>query len=98
MNPERAREELVAQARAALEIEPEEVERAHRRFVARLDADAERGGWRNNTELRPVFAFWARTLLLGFIGVTVIALGWWRCPLYELSVAAPPEIFDGAND
>jgi hypothetical protein len=89
MTPETQRSELIAAARAALELEPEEVERAHHRLVARLDADAQRGGWRNTTELRPFLATWLRTLVLGTIGVAVVSLGWWRCPLYELSVAEP---------
>ncbi len=101
MTPETQRSELLASARAALELRPEEVERAHHRFVARLEADAERGGWRDTHELRPFLATWARTLLLGVIGVAIVSLGWWRCPLYELSVAEPREhdiVYPEADD
>jgi hypothetical protein len=97
MTPETQRDELLASARAALELEPDEIDRAHDRFVARLDADAQRGAWRNTTELRPFLATWLRTLVLGVVGVSLISLGWWRCPLHEESVAKPREHFDPAE-
>ena len=91
------RAELLASARAALELAPEEVDRAHHRFVARLEADAQRGEWRNTTELLPMLRTVARVLLLGFVAVAIVTLGWWRCPLYETSVANPPEEFRPAE-
>ena len=92
MTPETSRSELLDAARAALELTPDDIDRAQHRFTARLDADAQRGAWRGTTELKPLLRTWFRTIMLGVVGVAIVSLGWWRCPLYELSVAEPATI------
>lgn len=89
MNVEEDREQLIGQARAALEIRPIDLDEAARRFAARLDADAQRGAWRGSTEFVPLVRTWGRVLVLGAIGIALIALSMARCPLYERAIAPP---------
>jgi hypothetical protein len=90
VTPEEDRVQLLAQARHALGISAADVDDAARRFAARIEADSQRGGWRSSFELAPIFRTWGRVLVLGAIGVGLVALGMSRCPLYEQAIAPPP--------
>ncbi len=86
---EEDRVQLIAQAREALRIGPADVDAAAHRFHARIETDAERGGWQGSIELLPVVRTWGRVLILGALGVALIATTMSRCPLYEQAIAPP---------
>jgi hypothetical protein len=87
MEPDRA-SDLLADVRASLAVTPGEIDRAHERFVARLEVDAQRGGWRDRFELGPFVRTWLRLVVLGAITVTFIAIAWTKCSPYERACAA----------
>lgn len=89
MTPQEDRVQLIAQARHALRISAADVDHAARRFAARIEVDSERGGWRSSFELAPMFRTWGRVLVLGAIGVGLVAISMSRCPLYERAIAPP---------
>lgn len=86
------RAELIAQARGALGISAVDIDDAARRFAARLEADEQRGGWRGSLEFVPVIRTWGRVLVLGAVGVALIAVTMVKCPLYEQAIAPPPVV------
>ncbi len=92
MSPEPStsdREELLARARAALAKQAADVDGAHERFLARLEAEADQGTWKNARELKPLLLSWGRMLILGGIAFAIVTVSWAQCPLYEHSVADP---------
>lgn len=89
MNADESRAELISHARAALDRHSSDVEGAHRRFLARLEAEADQGTWRARREFAPFVRQWLRVLVLGALAVGLVTLSWAHCPMYELSVADP---------
>jgi hypothetical protein len=89
VTPQEDRVQLLAQARQALGISAVEVDQAARRFAARLEVDSQRGGWRSSFELAPMLRTWGRVIVLGAIGVGLVALSVSRCPAYEKAIAPP---------
>ncbi len=90
MRLEDDRQQLIAQARGALGMSAADVDDAARRFAARLELDEQRGGWRSAPEFAPMVRTWGRVMLLGAIGIAVVAVTMARCPLYERAITPPP--------
>ena len=81
MQPETS--ELLQAAREVLAVTPAELDRAHERFVGRLDAEAQRGGWRNRSELAPIAHTFLRLFVFGLVAFVVVVWAWTSCSPYE---------------
>lgn len=87
---EEDRAQLIAQARRALDLDADHLEEAARRFSARLESDHDRGQWRASFEVVPILRSWGRVMVLGALGIGLVALTMARCPLYERAIAPMP--------
>ncbi|MBK8235319.1 MAG: hypothetical protein IPK74_07180 [Deltaproteobacteria bacterium] len=89
MNADESRAELISRAKSALDRHSSDVDGAHRRFLARLEAEADQGTWRPRREFGPFVRQWLRVMVLGALAVGLVTVSWAHCPMYELSVADP---------
>lgn len=87
---EEDRAQVLAQARLALDLDAAAVEEAARRFSSRLESDQARGEWRGSVEFLPMLRSWGRVMVLGALGIGLLALSMARCPLYEQAIAPLP--------
>lgn len=89
MNADESRAELISRARAALDRHAGDVDGAHQRFLARLEADADQGTWRPRREVGPHVRQWLRVMVLGTVAFGLVTISWAHCPFYETSAADP---------
>lgn len=81
MQPETS--ELLQAAREMLAVTPTELDRAHERFVNRLEVESQRGGWRNRSELAPLAHTILRLFVFGVVAFVVVVWAWTSCSPYE---------------
>jgi opacity protein-like surface antigen len=93
---EEDRAQVLAQARRALDLDADHLEEAARRFSARIESEQAREQWRGSVELIPMLRSWGRVMVLGAIGIGLVALSMARCPLYEQAIAPLPSASDEA--